>query len=183
MRIRNILAVTLVAVALAATACSSTRTQRAPGEHVDDAVLLTSVKSALARDKSADAHEINVEVNRGIVQLNGFVDSAEEKSAATAAASRVKGVKEVRNNLMVNKGERKAGEVFDDALLTTKVKTALIGNRETKAHQITVKTLQGVVQLGGFVDSAEAKAAATTVAMSVTGVKSVDNQLSIKTKQ
>ena len=29
-------------------ACSSTRTQRAPGEQVDDAALLTSVKSALA---------------------------------------------------------------------------------------------------------------------------------------
>jgi osmotically-inducible protein OsmY len=32
------------------------------------------------------------------------------------------------------------------------------------------------------VDSPEAKSAATTVAMSVTGVKSVDNQLSIKTQ-
>jgi hypothetical protein len=31
-------------------ACSSTRTQRAPGEQVDDAALLTSVKSALAAD-------------------------------------------------------------------------------------------------------------------------------------
>lgn len=182
MRIRNIIAVTLVAMALGATACSSTRTQRAPGEHVDDAVLLTSVKTALTRDKTARARDINVEVNRGIVQLNGFVDSADQKSAATAAASRVKGVKEVRNNLVVSTGERSAGEVVDDALLTGKVKTALIGNRDTKAHQINVTTKQGVVQLSGFVDSAEAKAAATTVAKSVTGVKSVDNQLSIKTK-
>jgi osmotically-inducible protein OsmY len=34
--------------------------------------------------------------------------------------------------------------------------------------------------LSGFVDSATAKAAATTVAMSVTGVKDVDNELAIK---
>jgi len=180
MRIRNIIAVTLAATVLAATACSATRTQRAPGEHVDDAMLATKVKIALARDKATDARDIDVEVNRGIVQLNGFVDSAAEKSAATTVASGVEGVKEVRNNLAVDTGVRTAGEVFDDALLTAKVKTALFGNRDTKAHQISVETQHGVVQLSGFVDSPEAKASATTVAKSVTGVQSVDNQLSIK---
>ncbi len=180
MHIRNIIAVTLAATALAATACSATRTQRAPGEHLDDAMLVTKVKTALARDKATDAHEIKVEVNRGIVQLNGFVDSAAEKSAATTVASRVEGVKEVRNNLAVDTGVRKAGEIFDDALLTAKVKTALLGSRDTKAHQINVDTQHGVVQLSGFVDSPEARASATTVAKSVKGVQSVDNQLSIK---
>ena len=180
MRMFQLLAATLTAAALATAACSATRTQRAPGEHVDDAVLLTSVKTALTRDKTAHARDINVEVNRGIVQLNGFVDNANEKSQATIVAGRVEGVKEVRNNLMVQKAERTAGEVVDDALLTTKVKTALIQSPDTKAHQITVKTREGVVQLSGFVNSAEAKTAATTVAMSVTGVRAVDNELSIK---
>ena len=179
MRMFQLLAATLTAAALATAACSATRTQRAPGEHIDDAVLLT-VKTALARDSATDAHEINVEVNRGVVQLNGFVDNANEKSQATIVAGRVEGVKEVRNNLMVQKAERTAGEVVDDALLTTKVKTALIQSEDTKAHQITVKTREGVVQLSGFVNSAEAKTAATTVAMSVTGVRAVDNELSIK---
>ncbi len=175
-----------ITVALAATAlvgaasCSATRTQRAPGEHFDDAVVLTSVKSALAADQITEAHDINVEVNRGVVQLNGFVDSTKEKSQATAVASRVEGVKEVHNNLAVNPGERTAGEVVDDALLTAKVKTALIQNPDTKAHQITVKTENGVVQLSGFVDSAGAREAAATVAMSVTGVRGVDNELGIK---
>ena len=180
MRMFQLLAATLTAAALATAACSATRTQRAPGEHLDDAMLVTKVKTALARDKATDAHEINVEVNRGVVQLNGFVDNANEKSQATIVAGRVEGVKEVRNNLMVQKAERTAGEVVDDALLTTKVKTALIQSPDTKAHQITVKTREGVVQLSGFVNSAEAKTAATTVAMSVTGVRAVDNELSIK---
>jgi hyperosmotically inducible protein len=181
MRIFQIFAAVLAATALATAACSATRTQRAPGEHLDDAVVLGNVKSALARDEATDAHEINVEVNRGIVQLNGFVDTPAERAQATVVASRVDGVKEVRNNLLVESGERSAGEVVDDALLTTKVKTALIQSPDTKAHQITVKTREGVVQLSGFVNSAEAKTAATTVAMSVTGVKAVDNELSIKT--
>ena len=62
-------------------ACSSTRTQRAPGEQVDDAALLTSVKSALVANKVTDAGEINVDVNRGTVKLAGFVDTDKEKAA------------------------------------------------------------------------------------------------------
>ncbi len=70
--------------------------------------------------------------------------------------------------------------MIDDSVLTAKVKTALITSPETKAHQINVETKQGVVQMSGFVDSAAAKAAATTVAKSVTGVKDVKNELSVK---
>ena len=62
---------------LGTAACSSTRTQRAPGEQVDDAALLTSVKSALAADPVTEAGEINVDVNRGTVKLAGFVDTSE----------------------------------------------------------------------------------------------------------
>ena len=73
-----------------------------------------------------------------------------------------------------------AGEVIDDSVLTAKVKTALIAASETKAHQINVETKDGVVQLSGFVDTNSAKSAATTVAKSVTGVKDVKNELSVK---
>jgi hyperosmotically inducible protein len=161
-------------------ACSATRTQRSAGEHVDDGVLLTSVKSALVADPVTEAGEINVDVNRGIVSLNGFVDTQQEKSKAGDVARGVDGVKEVRNNLAVQKQNSSTGEVIDDSALTAKVKAALIENSNTKAHQINVETKQGVVQLSGFVDNASAKAAATTVAMSVTGVKDVKNELSVK---
>lgn len=176
---------TLVAVIagtalLGMVACSATRTQRAPGEQVDDAALLTSVKSALVSNPVTEAGEINVDVNRGTVSLSGFVDSQKEKSEAARVARNVDGVKEVQNNLAVKEGSSSAGEVIDDSLLTAKVKAALIASSDTKAHQINVETKAGVVQMSGFVDSAAAKSAATTVAKSVTGVKDVKNELSVK---
>ena len=165
---------------LGTAACSSTRTQRAPGEQVDDAALLTSVKSALAADTSvADAADINVDVNRGVVKLSGFVDSADVKSKAAEVARNVEGVQSVQNDIAVGESST-AGEVIDDSVLTAKVKTALIASNETKAHQINVETKDGVVQLSGFVDDAQAIAAATSVAKSVTGVKDVKNELSVK---
>ena len=96
-------------------------------------------------------------------------------------ATEVDGVVEVRNNLGLKPGGTTLGEVIDDSLLTAKVKAALIESPETKAHQITVETKEGVVQLSGFVDSQNAKAAASTIALSVNGVKTVRNEISVKT--
>jgi len=174
------LAVLILSTAVLGTAaCSSTRTQRAPGEQVDDAALLTSVKSALAADSTANAADVNVDVNRGEVKLSGFVDSASHKARAAEIARDVDGVKSVQNDIAVGESST-AGEVIDDSVLTAKVKTALIANDETKAHQINVETKDSVVQLSGFVDNASAKSAASSVAKSVTGVKDVKNELSVK---
>jgi hyperosmotically inducible protein len=165
---------------LTVAACSSTRTQRAPGEQVDDAALLTSVKSALVSNPVTEAGEINVDVNRGTVKLSGFVDTQQEKSKAGDVARGVDGVKTVQNDIAVQTKNSSTGDTIDDSVLTTKVKTALITSSATKAHQINVETKQGVVQLSGFVDTAAAKAAATDIAKSVTGVKDVKNELSVK---
>ena len=170
-----------IAMTAGTVACSATRTQKSPGEQLDDAVVLGNVKAALIADPVTEAREIDVEVRRGVVQLNGFVDSAKEKSQATTVASGVNGVMEVQNNLAVNTATATAGEVIDDSILTAKVKAALIGSKDTKAHQINVETKLGVVHLSGFVDTANAKAAATEVARSVSGVKDVKNEISVKT--
>ena len=58
--------------------------------------------------------------------------------------------------------------------------SALIADPTTKAHQISVETFKGVVQLSGFVDTAEARSRATQVAQQVDGVKSVKNELALR---
>jgi len=165
---------------LGMAACTATRTQRAAGEQVDDAALLTSVKSALASQSVSNATDINVDVYRGDVKLSGFVDSAKDRSRAADVARDVDGVKSVQNDIAVHRESSSVGEVIDDSVLTAKVKAALVESPDTKAHQINVETKAGVVQLSGFVDNAGAKSAATSVARSVNGVKDVKNELSVK---
>ena len=126
--------------------------------------------------------EINVEVNKGIVQLNGFVDTEKEKAQAEAVAKGVEGVKGVQNNLAIKSGDSTAGSAMDDSGVTAKVKSALIDSSDTKAGDIKVETKAGVVQLSGFVESEAQKTAATKVASGVKGVKSVQNNLSVKGK-
>jgi len=91
-------------------------------------------------------------------------------------------VHSVRNNLEVRTAARSAGTTLDDSVISTKVKTALIGNPITKARQINVETSKGVVQLSGFVDDGAEKAEAERVAAQVEGVTAVHNELVVKSR-
>ena len=72
------------------------------------------------------------------------------------------------------------GEYLDDAAITTKVKTSILGDSKLKLLQISVETYKGVVQLSGFVDSTAAADKAAELARTVNGVKSVNNSLIVK---
>lgn len=170
----------MTAALLLGSACSATRTQQSAGEVIDDSVLTAKVKAELIEDPVTKAHQINVETYRGVVQLGGFVDNAEQKDRATKVASSVTGVKEVRNDLRINPPQQTAGQAVDDGAVTAQVKAKLIEDPVTKAHQINVETQNGVVQLSGFVDSTESKARATELARSIDGVAEVKNDLEIR---
>jgi hyperosmotically inducible protein len=178
---RSFLTTGIVMATLAAlAACAGTRTQQSTGENIDDTVITAKVKAALIDDPVTKARQIQVDTFRGTVQLNGFVDSADEKTAASRVTHSVNGVQNVRNNLVVGHADRSAGEVVDDSIVTAKVKAALVAEPATKARDITVITHEGIVQLSGFVDSATEKATAAEVAQGVSGVKEVRNDLQIK---
>lgn len=74
------------------------------------------------------------------------------------------------------------GNKIEDATITAKVKTALIGEPGLKALKINVDTANGVVTLTGAVDTPQSLDRATQVAQAVDGVKSVDNRLNVKSK-
>jgi len=72
------------------------------------------------------------------------------------------------------------GEYVDDTVITTKVKSALLGDDAVKSFAISVETVKGEVQLSGFVNTSAQKAAADKDAAAVHGVKEVHNNLILK---
>jgi hyperosmotically inducible protein len=74
----------------------------------------------------------------------------------------------------------KTATAIDDTAITTKVKSAMVADPTLKALQINVETKNGVVTLAGAVDSQAMKDKATEVTQAVSGVKSVDNNLTVK---
>lgn len=66
-----------------------------------------------------------------------------------------------------------------DSWVTSKTKIALFADDRVKGSEVKVETKDGVVHLRGKVDSAEAKAAADSIAKGIDGVKSVKNDLQV----
>ncbi len=69
------------------------------GEYFDDVTITTKVKAAFSKDKEVKATEVKVETYKGTVQLSGFAASAASIEQATQLASKVPGVKAVRNDI------------------------------------------------------------------------------------
>jgi hyperosmotically inducible protein len=69
------------------------------------------------------------------------------------------------------------GEYIDDAIITTKVKAAMLDQPTLKAFQIRVETFKGTVRLSGVVASQSVIDKAVEVARRVNGVKAVKNEM------
>lgn len=72
------------------------------------------------------------------------------------------------------------GEFFDDSVITTKIKAAFVQDRDVKATDIQVETFKGNVQLSGYADSNGEIERAGQLAGTVAGVKSVRNDIRLK---
>jgi osmotically-inducible protein OsmY len=81
--------------------CASTQKREGTGEYIDDSAITTKVKAAIFNDPALKVFQINVETFKGDVQLSGFVDSSQSVGKAGEIARGVKGVRSVKNNLIV----------------------------------------------------------------------------------
>ena len=71
---------------------------------------------------------------------------------------------------------------IDDSVVSANVKAAIEAGSRSKAEGIMVETLGGATTLQGSVNSPEDKKQLGVLASGVEGVKSIDNQLIIKSK-
>lgn len=83
-------------------ALSSTEiTAKTVGENIDDTNITASVKAKLVADKVVNLTRIDVDTNRGVVSLNGVVESPDQRLRAAELALTANGVKDVINNLQL----------------------------------------------------------------------------------
>lgn len=75
--------------------------------------------------------------------------------------------------------KKSAGQVLDDAVITSKVKTALLADPDISGLKINVDTEKGRVKLKGEVKTIGLRRKAESITRGVEGVQSVDNQLII----
>jgi osmotically-inducible protein OsmY len=96
-KLKHRFALAIAAALLGLAGCAS------PGgtSFIDDAAVTMRVKKAIYNEPSLKVMNIGVATEDGVVDLTGTVKSKAERTKATAVASKVEGVKRVKNDLKV----------------------------------------------------------------------------------
>lgn len=146
--------------------------KRSFGTVIDDEKLETVAKVNIRKaDPWLEQSNISVVSFNGIVLLTGQTPTKELREKAGNTVKIIHGVRQVFNEIQVQ-GQTSLLARSNDSWLTTKVKTALLANKEIDSGRIKVVTEDGVVYLLGLLSQAEANRAANAVS-TVGGVQKV----------
>ena len=119
--------------------------------------------------------KIKIEVNAGRVLMTGGVDSNDDILKAVEIVWSVKGVKEVINELTMDKNSDRFDLVqyTKDGMITSQIKTKVFLDRSIKSINYTILTINDVVYILGTARSLEELEKVTNIASQVNGVVKV----------
>ena len=89
-----------VIAAFLITGCQVLRGERSVSQYSQDSSITSKVKYRLAKSDEISASRVQVETDKGVVLLSGFVINDYQKALAVRLAKSVDGVKSIKNNLV-----------------------------------------------------------------------------------
>ncbi len=141
-----------------------------------DSDIQADVLAEMAWDPKVTVADIGATVKDGFVTLTGTASTYATKYAATDAAFRVYGVKDVDNDMIVDPA---AFGLRTDEQIAADVRSMLALDLDVPDTRITVSALDGVVTLGGDVDYFYQRDAAEDDAASILGVRDVISNIAV----
>jgi len=141
--------------------------------------LQQDVENAIKWEPSMHAAEIGVTAKDGVITLSGTVDSYSKKLNAEKATKKVKGVKAIAEDIIID-----YGHTFNknDTKIATDIINALEDNWEVPRDKIQAKVEDGWVKLEGEVAWKYQEEASTKVVNNLRGVKGVTNLIKVKSE-
>ena len=113
---------------------------RTLGTQIDDSIMQKNLQARLALTEKKYLINLSVKVLDGRIFLGGKVDEPEEKLKITKTAWETKGVRSVKNNISV-KQKFSLKNIAKDVLISSQLRTALILNKEVKAANFNIDTI------------------------------------------
>jgi osmotically-inducible protein OsmY len=113
---------------------------RTLGTQIDDSIMQKSLLTRLTLTEKKYLIKISVKVLDGRIFLGGKVDKPEEKLKITKLAWETKGVRSVKNNI-ATKQKFSFVSTAKDVLITSQLKTAMILNKNIKAANFNIDTI------------------------------------------
>ena len=113
---------------------------RTLGTQIDDSIMQKNLVARLALTEKKYLVKLSVKVLDGRIFLGGKVDQAEEKLKITKMAWETKGARSVKNNIAI-KQKFSFKNTAVDFLITSQLRTALIINKDVKAANFNIDTI------------------------------------------
>jgi len=145
---------------------------RTIGMQIDDTIMQKNLSARLALVDKKYFLSIQSEVLDGRIFLSGKVEEPEEKIKITKMAWETKGVRSVKNAITI-KGQSNFKSTAKDILITSQLRTALILNKQTKARNYTLETVNKSIYIFGIAMNEEEKKAVIDEANKIYDVKDV----------
>ncbi len=129
---------------------------RTLGTQIDDSIMQKNLQARLALEEKKYIIKISVKVLDGRIFLGGKVDEPEEKLKITKIAWEVKGTRSVKNNIAI-KQKFSFKNTATDVLITAQLRTALILNKNVKASNFNIDTINQKTYIFGIANSEDEK--------------------------
>ncbi len=113
---------------------------RTLGTQIDDSIMQKNLLARLTLTEKKYLVKLSVKVLDGRIFLGGKVDKPEEKLKITKLAWETKGVRSVKNNIAI-KQKFSFVNTAKDALITSQLRVALILNKNVKAANFNIDTI------------------------------------------
>ena len=113
---------------------------RTLGTQIDDSIMQKNLQARLALTQKMYLVKISVKVLDGRIFLGGKVEEPEEKLKITKMAWETKGARTVKNNIRI-KQEFSFKNFALDVLISSQLRTALILNKNVKAANFNIDTI------------------------------------------
>ena len=129
---------------------------RTLGTQIDDSIMQKNLLTRLALTEKKYLVKLSVKVLDGRIFLGGKVDEPEEKLIITKMAWETKGVRSVKNNIGI-KEKFSFKNTAIDALVTAQLRTALILNKNVKAANFNIDTINRKTYVFGIANTKDEK--------------------------
>ena len=122
---------------------------RTLGTQIDDSIMQKNLITRLTLTEKKYLIKVSVKVLDGRIFLGGKVDEPEEKLIITKLAWETKGVRSVKNNISI-KQKFSFVNTAKDVLITSQLKTAMILNKNIKAANFNIDTINQKTYIFGI---------------------------------
>ena len=122
---------------------------RTLGTQIDDSIMQKNLSARLALTEKKYFLQISVKVLDGRIFLGGKVDEPEEKLKITKMAWETKGARSVKNNIVIKKNFSFKNFAMD-ILISSQLRAALILNKNVKAANYNIDTINQKTYIFGI---------------------------------